>query len=1072
MMKRATRLLICILMMVLLVSGACASGFTQNGDQIEEATKSVLKLFIYEEENVAADEYTATASGFVAFSSSMLITNYHVIDGAVEIWAVDDQNNVYQLKYVLAADKDADIAILEFLKPTGLLPLELYPDDHLKRGSSIIAIGSPKETKNTVSRGIISNVYYGDIPEIQIDAAISPGSSGGALFNDDGKVIGVTTAGYRTKDQYGDDTGAQNINFATNIAVPQAMYNAWDGSRYSFKEHPDSARMDYTSVYKVRESDGAIIQVDENSQPEELLVTNTVDSTWICVNCGTINTERFCMECGAERPNWICSCGRANSGKFCISCGLKAEELVTAFDAAMTCISEQKYDEAIMSLEVLAAFDSGSYETSKGSHTVAKSYIPMAYYQKGISLAAVDGDHEEILNCFKKAGDYEDAKEQIDAENNRYYGMIYSSGMKAIEDADYLSAIDLFNKLGNYSDASEKLKEAYYLYGVNLLDEGKWEGCRSAFKKAGDYGDSATMILKSYYSEGFEWLEKGETSIAIRTFEKANDYPGAAEQIAVIKERLNSDTYAEAVRLYNDGHYTAAKLAFEKVPGYQDADNYAKKSEIGAIRVQYEQIKSIDDASMSKFESLINGLDSFLDMDEAVALRKELYYKMGIYYANSEKPWKAKAITCLKEADDYSDAPQVLMEVKISYYNDLVKGGMFKSASEFLNEELIPFGYDQDYFVMRVGDSGEVPEYIMSLIRILEIGRNIPRNETEYKEGYVDYVKILEENFGLISDGMISAEEYVYLQDLIYRGATGERVQQLVEKLFDMGYLRSLEKDHTTYVNSYYNGIKNAEKELEQNEDGVVTPEEFEKIMAQEVEISKPENVKAQINKNVATITWSRVPGAISYEVYENTETDRVKLGETKECRWVQKDIETGVTKNYIVVAKKYTIESEESVSVYAEKYYVPISIKEIYDNYEKYVGKYVEIKNAPFFGWQTVYNNPGNNGVSRSRHYNDFRSMQNDEGYDLYILCKSGSFFVLFELKDYAGWGWDNTTNDLASQCYYGKINYFSGKGVVSDKKTDCSYISTQALTVQEWDNIMKTPTIILEMVNGKSHK
>ena len=231
-------------------SGAEADGFTTDGDKIEEAAKSVLKLYVYDSGNADLNHYYATGSGFVAFDNSTLITNYHVIDGAEMIIAMDDQDYVYNLKYVMCADQVYDIAILAFEKPTSLKPLELYPDDKLKRGSSIIAIGSPKETKNTVSRGIISNTYYyNDVPEIQIDAAISPGSSGGALFNDDGKVIGVTSSGYRTKDEYGQDTQAQNINFAINSAVPQAMYNAWDGIRHTLSDHIDTAEMDFSNVY-------------------------------------------------------------------------------------------------------------------------------------------------------------------------------------------------------------------------------------------------------------------------------------------------------------------------------------------------------------------------------------------------------------------------------------------------------------------------------------------------------------------------------------------------------------------------------------------------------------------------------------------------------------------------------------------------------------------------------------------------------------------------------------------------------------------------------------------------------
>ena len=249
MKKNAGLIFLTMMICALVFSGALADGFSQNADEIERAAKSVLKIYVYEYESDS--EPFATGSGFVAFDSSTLITNYHVIDGARLAYAVDDDDNEYLLSRVLCADEEADIAIIGFSEPTGLAPLELYPDDGLKRGASVVAIGSPKITKNTVSKGIISNVYDIDgIPTIQTDAAISPGSSGGALFNDSGKVIGVTTATYKSKDEYGNNTDAQNINFAVNIAVAQAMYNAWDGTQYTFRNHKTSAKMDFTGVYR------------------------------------------------------------------------------------------------------------------------------------------------------------------------------------------------------------------------------------------------------------------------------------------------------------------------------------------------------------------------------------------------------------------------------------------------------------------------------------------------------------------------------------------------------------------------------------------------------------------------------------------------------------------------------------------------------------------------------------------------------------------------------------------------------------------------------------------------------
>ena len=368
MKKNAGLIFLTMMICALVFSGALADGFSQNADEIERAAKSVLKIYVYEYESDS--EPFATGSGFVAFDSSTLITNYHVIDGARLAYAVDDDDNEYLLSRVLCADEEADIAIIGFSEPTGLAPLELYPDDGLKRGASVVAIGSPKITKNTVSKGIISNVYDIDgIPTIQTDAAISPGSSGGALFNDSGKVIGVTTATYKSKDEYGNNTDAQNINFAVNIAVAQAMYNAWDGTQYTFRNHKTSAKMDFTGVYRHAPEETATPAQTGNAEiyPRD---------TWICPECGAVNGDRFCQECGREKPEWTCVCGRINGGKFCVSCGRKAEELVSMLNQAIGHLDRGENEKALPLLEELGDFDSGSFETDRGQHVRAKSLLP------------------------------------------------------------------------------------------------------------------------------------------------------------------------------------------------------------------------------------------------------------------------------------------------------------------------------------------------------------------------------------------------------------------------------------------------------------------------------------------------------------------------------------------------------------------------------------------------------------------------------------------------------------------------------------------------------------------------
>lgn len=228
------------MMIAILLTGMCAyaSGFSQDPDQIERAAKSVLMLEIYDRQG----RLLATGSGFVAFDSATLVTNYHVIEDAYKILAISDDDKSYSITKVFCADEEADIAILGFETPTALEPLTLWADKNLKRGAAVVAIGSPKGQKNTVSKGDIGAISTDmGVPTIQFTAPISHGSSGGALFNDEGKVIGVTSASHKEE--------SQNINFAVSSAVVKAMYQAWDGSVYTVTNHKNTARLNYAGVY-------------------------------------------------------------------------------------------------------------------------------------------------------------------------------------------------------------------------------------------------------------------------------------------------------------------------------------------------------------------------------------------------------------------------------------------------------------------------------------------------------------------------------------------------------------------------------------------------------------------------------------------------------------------------------------------------------------------------------------------------------------------------------------------------------------------------------------------------------
>jgi len=216
------------LVLCFLLPLAYADGFSNNPDQINLAAKSVMKLEVLDKNG----DVIKTGSGFVAFDNRHLITNYHVADEADMIYAYSDAGDLYIIMDACISDSQKDIAVLQFFSPTDLSPLMLNETGEVIRASAVVAIGSPKGFANTISTGIVSSVFEENgCGYIQFTAPISSGSSGGALFNDDGKVIGITSM------NYDDGVGAnQNLNFAVDIKEAISLYGMWEGQTINLRD--------------------------------------------------------------------------------------------------------------------------------------------------------------------------------------------------------------------------------------------------------------------------------------------------------------------------------------------------------------------------------------------------------------------------------------------------------------------------------------------------------------------------------------------------------------------------------------------------------------------------------------------------------------------------------------------------------------------------------------------------------------------------------------------------------------------------------------------------------------------
>jgi S1-C subfamily serine protease len=150
----------------------------------------------------------AYGSGVIVSSDGKIVTNYHVVEGATQVEIKLENDKTYPCKGMLSYDEDRDIAVLK-IEASGLPQAELGDSDKVITGDRILTIGCPQGLERTMSDGLVSSIRTFDEQKyIQISAPIDHGSSGGALIDKTGKVIGITCATIAF---------AQNLNFAVPI---------------------------------------------------------------------------------------------------------------------------------------------------------------------------------------------------------------------------------------------------------------------------------------------------------------------------------------------------------------------------------------------------------------------------------------------------------------------------------------------------------------------------------------------------------------------------------------------------------------------------------------------------------------------------------------------------------------------------------------------------------------------------------------------------------------------------------------------------------------------------------------
>ncbi len=203
-------------------TSASASQFAYDGQYtraqiVEMCAPSVVGIDTTVLETYWGQQYEATGSGsgVILTADGYIATCAHVVDGATAITVTLHDDTAYEAT-VVGTDSRNDLAILK-IDATGLTPATIGDSDMLTVGEDVIAIGNPLgELRGTATSGIVSAVCRSvtvdgvDMELVQTDAAISPGNSGGGLFDASGKLIGLVNAKVA-------DSNAEGLGFAIPV---------------------------------------------------------------------------------------------------------------------------------------------------------------------------------------------------------------------------------------------------------------------------------------------------------------------------------------------------------------------------------------------------------------------------------------------------------------------------------------------------------------------------------------------------------------------------------------------------------------------------------------------------------------------------------------------------------------------------------------------------------------------------------------------------------------------------------------------------------------------------------------
>ena len=456
------------------------------------------------------DTMLLSGSGFIFSEDGLIGTNNHVVEQIDSIIIKTSDGTFYNAEVILFDEKN-DFAILRIKQDTieNIFPfVNLGNSDSVRQGQDVFAIGSPLGYEYTISQGIVAGLrenekvsFYDPVTYmpvekvfekvIQITAAISPGNSGGALFNNKGEVIGITSYGYM---------GFGNLNFAVAINTFKNTSKLISITDNESKEELETKREQsvFNKSYKSASNLKSQLYYDwiYTKQKDTMKIYDT-----LIVRSDSLNkinyakAELLYQKCISMRPDTFFvyrdlldmyvfteSYDKAEEHYKIIKDKFESDSLINSLSSTLADAYSTKkdYSKALIFYEKMQKIDTADYSIY---FQIASIYEKMGDYTKAVKklneLIKKDSTYTTAYVglgriYYEQIKDFDMSKSYLSKayikELNNYYSygnidLLYYLGMIAVKEKKKTEAVMYYNDMkSTYKSKEEEIKKTIELY--------------------------------------------------------------------------------------------------------------------------------------------------------------------------------------------------------------------------------------------------------------------------------------------------------------------------------------------------------------------------------------------------------------------------------------------------------------------------------------------------------------------------------------------------------------------------------------------------------------------------------